>query len=218
MKVRIMLFIAALAVGAAGAQAQTVSDEGGDIVFTDKAGSQKQITTSHLDSDPSLSDDNRRIVFVRRTPGRTIGTGISDADKNELWLALVDGAKAPWRVLAGHAGSFTGPDLMLAGFSCPQFSPDGKRVYFVAETWATSAAIYVLDVETGKTTFLDTASSLEVIGVGKHKGFLIVEETPLTEDRGRISEFWLLDQNGRHIQRIGETEADVAASGLRDER
>ena len=130
--------------------AQSVSAVNGNIVFTDNRGSTKLVTAGHSDSDPSLSFDGRQIVFVRHTANNT---GI-EADWTELWIAHVDGTKAASRVLVGHDGDFTPcPTMLLAEFSKPQFSPDGQRIYFISAAWATSAAIDVLDLRTGKSSW-----------------------------------------------------------------
>lgn len=131
-------------------------------------------------------------------------------DENELWVAHVDNHERPKRVLVGRAGGFTiGPGLVLAGFGDPQFSPDGKRVYFTSDAWATAAAIQMLDLITGATKFLFPGLEVDVIRAGRYKGFLIGTKDPITEDRGRITVYWLLDPNGREIKRIGETDSDL---------
>ena len=200
-----------IALGAAPAVPQSVSAEQGNIVFADQSGTSRRLTATHLDSDPSLSFDNRQMVFVRRTPKRTIITALGKVDKNELWISLVDRPEETRRVLEGHPGDYNteSNNMVLAGFATPQFSPDGRRVYFAAETWVTAAAIHMLDLTTGKTRFLFPGLGLEVIRKGKYKGFLIGTKDPITENRGRIEVYWLLDPDGSEVRRIGETEADV---------
>jgi Tol biopolymer transport system component len=189
---------------------QSVSAVDGDIIFADQNRASRRITATHLDSDPSLSFDGSQVVFVRRTPNRTIDTGLGDVDENELWIARVDRIEQPRRVLAGHPGDFApGPNIVLAGFATPQFSPDGRRIYFKATTWATAGAIHMLDVTTGKTRFLFPGLRVEVIRAGKYRGFLIGTKDPITEDRGRIVVYWLLDPDGKEVRRLGETEADL---------
>jgi len=182
--------------------AESVSAVNGNVVFTDNRGTTKQITAGHSDSDPSLSLDGRQIVFVRHTANNT---GI-ETDWTELWIAHLDGTEAPSRVLVGHTGDLTpGPTMLLAGFSKPQFSPDGQRVYFISAGWATSSAIHVLDVRTGKSTFLFAGLDVDVIQHGPYSGFLIGTTDPLTKS-GRIIVYWLLDAGGRRVRRIAESD------------
>ena len=189
--------------------AQSVYTVDENVFFRSAADSITQITSEHLDSDPSLSFDHKQIVFVRRTPDYLIDTGLGATDVNELWIAPSDGSKLPRRVLRGRAGSFEATErLTLAALGKPQFSPDGNRVYFTAGIWATSSAIEVLDLNTAVTRFLFPGLDVEVIHDGKYNGFLIGTKDPIT-DRGRIIVYWLFDSNGKEIKRIGENESDL---------
>jgi dipeptidyl aminopeptidase/acylaminoacyl peptidase len=127
-------------------QSQTVSGERGNIIYKDKGGRVVQVTSLGLDSDPEISKDGKWIVFVRRTPSLKIGTGLGDTDDNEIWVAGVSRGDQAKRVLVGHSGGFTvGENMVLGGFSRPQFSPDGGRIYFIAQVWATASSIRVLE-------------------------------------------------------------------------
>ena len=203
-------FTALLFVTATIGYPQSVSARNGHIFFTDQNGVEKPITNGNLDSQPSLSFDKRQIVFVRKTPGQTAETSSGDIDKTELWIAPVDGSKEPKRVLTG-GGFVKGHNLniVISGFINPQFSPDSTRIYFEANAWVTAAAIMMLNVPTGNTKLLFPGLGFEVIETGKYRGFLIGIKDPITEDRGRIMVYWLLDPNGKEVTRIGEDESDL---------
>src|SRR5947207_2662986 len=112
------LVLALLGVMSAPMFAQSVSAKEGNIYFRSVSGRTLQITSSGLDSDPSLSADKRLVVFVRRTPALRIDTGIGETDENELWVGDTSGKPEPRRVLVGHAGRFkVDQNLVLAGFS-----------------------------------------------------------------------------------------------------
>ena len=83
---------------------QTVSEVRGNIVFTDVDGRSREITSGHLDSQPSLCSDNPNLVFVRSTPNRKTDTGLGNIELTEIWIAQTDGNKSPKGVLSGHAG------------------------------------------------------------------------------------------------------------------
>jgi hypothetical protein len=190
---------------------QRVSDVQSNIVFTDSNGRTSEITSAHLDSEPNLCSDNRKVVFVRSTPSRKADTRLRDMELSEIWIAQTDRKQPPRRVFVGHAGGFVpGPKMVIAGLGGPQFSPDCQRVYFSAATWATSAAFHVLDLKTGEAKFLYAGLGIEVVQTGKYKGFLLGTKDPITEDRGRTTVYWLLDADGNEVKRIGETEADLA--------
>jgi hypothetical protein len=189
---------------------QTVGEVDGRITFTDARGRSSEITSGHSDSQPNLCAGHQTVVFVRSTQNRKTDTGLGDMELSEIWIAQVDRRQPPRLVLVGHPGNFTpGPDMVMAGFSRPQFSPDCQRVYFLAETWATSAAVHVLNLSTGKTRFLYPGLDVEVVSTGKYKGYLIGTKDPIIEDRGRTTVYWLLDADGNEVKRIGETEADL---------
>jgi hypothetical protein len=194
-----------------GVFGQTVSIKDGNVVFSAKDGSTVLITSLGLDSDPELSVDRRLIVFVRRTPGMTIATGLSETDKNELWVGDVFGKQVPRRVLTGHAGEFEVSDrLVLAGFSHPQFSPDSKRIYFVTETWATGSTVRMLDVDSGVVRLLYRGEGVEVMKSGKYAGYIIaLKAIPHAFPPPHIFRYWLLDQNGKDVAEIGDKESDV---------
>jgi hypothetical protein len=190
-----------VAFAVAAASAQSVSERNGRIFFADQNGVEKPITNGNLDSQPYLSFNSQKVVFVRRKPSVGAGTGMS-----ELWIAFVDGSKQPQRILSGEnyiEGS------IAPGFQNPKFSPEATRVYFEANGWATAAAIKVLDVATGKTKLLFAGLGVDVIRTGQYRGFLIGIKDPITQDRGRIMVYWLLDPNGKEVMRIGETDSDL---------
>jgi hypothetical protein len=186
---------------------QTVSIRDGNVFFKPKAGSTIQITSSGLDSDPSLSVNERLVVFVRRTPSFKIWTALEETDKNEIWVASVSTEPEPRRILVGHAAVNGGPDL--AGFSSPQFSLDAKRIYFVAELAATGNSVRALDLATGKVEFLYRGESVEVVKSGPYAGYLIgLKAIPHAFAPPHILRYWLLDRNGKDVAEIGE-ESDV---------
>ncbi|MGD1095258.1 MAG: hypothetical protein ABSB35_25110 [Bryobacteraceae bacterium] len=201
-KIRLVVFLISI-VFTALSFSQTVSEKEGNIYFTGKDGHTVQITSSALDSDPNLSLDQRLVVFVRRTPSLTIDTGLGEADKNELWVAETSGKEGAHRVLVGHAGGFKSDEsLVLAGFSSPQFSPDAKRIYFEAQTWATQASFRMVDVGSGRVSFLYAGLGLEVLQTGQYAGYLIALKN-IPSVMGRIFRYWLLDQDGKDVGEIG---------------
>jgi hypothetical protein len=191
--------------------AQSVSAKDGNIYFTREDGRTLQITVSGLDSDPHVSSDQSLVVFVRRTPSLRIDTGLGETDENELWIAETSDIPAPRRVLVGHAGSFqVNPNLVLAGFSSPQFSPDSKQIYFEAQTWATSSSFRVLDLNSGNVRYLYNGGGIEVLQKGKYAGFLIALKEIPSVTPGRVFRYWLLDPDGKDIGEIGENKSMVS--------
>jgi hypothetical protein len=179
---------------------QTVVVKDGNVTYVTKDGRNTQITSAGLDSDARLSLDQKLVVFVRRTPTLKIDTGTGEADLNELWIADTAGKEPPKRVLTGHSGGFTiGDNLVLAGFRQPQFSPDGTRIYFAAQTWATTDSFRMLDLNAGRVHFLFAGYSLEVLKTGHYAGPLRSLDTGFwtqTERKlGRLAKAQILLKN-----------------------
>jgi hypothetical protein len=204
----LLLGLSLIATGSAFAQTASVKD--GNVFFVAKDNTSRQLTFSGLDSEPSLSFGGDQVVFVRRTPDLKIDTGVPGPGRdfyqidNELWIVSTMGAAPPRRILRGHAGTFTiGPQLVLAGFSSPHFSLDGKLVFFEAATWATDAAIYSVDVASGSPKMLYVGVGFEVIRIGKYKGYLIGFKN-IPEAPTHAHAYWLLDPDGKLLHQIGD--------------
>ena len=132
----------------AEANAQRVWIQNGNVCVSN-GGESKTLTTSGRDSEPVLSPDGKWIVFVRTIPSKKISTGLGDADATELWQIRADGKEPIVLVRPKDSGKM---ENLLAGFSKPQFSTNGRLVYFLSEAWATSGALHVVDT-TNKGTF-----------------------------------------------------------------
>src|SRR6185503_10830060 len=111
-----------------------------------------------------------------------------------LWVANTSGTEIPRRILVGRSGTFeSNNSLVLAGFGQPQFSLDGRRVYFASTAWATDGAVWMLDLKSGKATFLYVGSSIEVVQSGTYAGYLIAHKQIPRVVTGRMWRYWLLD-------------------------
>ena len=120
----------------------TVDERGGNIYFIAKDGHTIQLTSSGLDSSPSLSRDNRLVVFLREKYVVGIVHSQREVSDKELWIASTSREQASRKLLVGNPG--------LGEFRRPQFSLDGKRVCFEARSWATDYSMWVVEVATRK--------------------------------------------------------------------
>jgi dipeptidyl aminopeptidase/acylaminoacyl peptidase len=194
--------ILALAFSSASSRAQSVLAKDGNVIIKERSGQTKKLTTLGRDSQPGLSPDRRRIVFVRSTPGKTVQTSLNDTEATELWLVDSDGSH-PELLLAGSQDK--DPQKSLADFSSPQFSPDGRRIYFMSVGWVTSGAVHVVDIQSKRQSFVSPGNTLEVIQKGKYRGYLIVQEHKYFYGAkvGSYDHYWLLTPNGREIRHLG---------------
>ena len=190
------------------AHAQTVTIEGGNVFFkADSSKSAVQLTTSGKDEQATLASDGQMAAFVRRMPGKTVETALGPTEATELWRIRVDGTEAK-RIVAGRSAAKM--DSVLAGFRDPQFSSDGKRIYFLSAAWVTSAAVHVVDVKTGAEHFVCPGNSLEVLRQGHYAGHLLVSQHRYFLAGGSYDWIWLFTPDGREVGPVADSEnADV---------
>ena len=127
---------------------QTVEERGGNIYFTGKNGAIIQLTSSALDTSPSLSTDNRFVVFLREKYTVSVFLSRGEVRDKELWIADTSRKKPPRQLLVGNAG--------LGEFRRPEFSADGKQICFEARSWAADYSIWLLEVTTRRVSRTET--------------------------------------------------------------
>jgi len=181
---------------AAQSYAQQVSVQNGNVILAGKT-----LTNSGHDSEPVLSPDKKWIAFVRTIPGKKISTGTGEADATELWQIRADGKELTALVRPKGGDKM---QSILAGFSKPQFSSNGKLVYFLSEAWTTSGALHVVDTTNGKEHFVCPAAEFEVILSGEYRDDLLVQQHRYFIGGGSFDWFWLLKPDGKEVGPVGE--------------
>lgn len=174
--------------------------EGDVYVQISPEGSSRQLTSSGRDRDATVSPNGDLVAFVRSTPDHLVETATGESEATEIWTIRVDGTDARKRV---EGTPWATPETSLSGLRNPQFSPDGRLVYFLSMAWVTSAAIHVLDLETGKERFLSAGNTLEVIPKGVYAGHLIVDQHRYFLGGGSYDWFWLIAPDGQVLGPIG---------------
>ena len=186
-----LLTLAALLVAAAPSAAQTVSIDRGNVVLTRPGARPTQLTCGGRDREPVLSPDRRRVAFIR---GREYA--------GEPWIVDVAGG-APRRLVAARASDE--PRENLTDFGSPQFSPDGRTVYFTTDAWVTSGAIHAVNLATGRVRFVCPGNSLQVVPRGRYAGHLMVGQHRYYIGGGSYDWVWLVTPEGRDVGPIGES-------------
>lgn len=185
------LALAALLLAPASAAAQTVGIDRGNVVLTRPGAAPLRLTTGGRDRDPALSPGGRRVAFVR-----------GDTTASEMWIVDVGGGPARRLVAARPADE---PRANLTRFASPQFSPDGRTVYFLTEAWVTSGAVHAVDVATGRVRYVCPGNSLRVVPRGEYAGRLMVEQHRYFVGGGSYDWVWLVTPAGRNVGPIGES-------------
>jgi len=188
---------------------QSVSVQNGNIFITERGVTSRAITDSGKDSEPSLSVDGKRVVFLRAIE-EAEGVGVPRVVVNELWTATE--MESPKRV---YSGLIVLPDgTKSKGFSHPRFSPDNQRIYFLVDYSATYPALCKLDIGSAQAQFLSPAVDFAVLQAGSHKGFIVAAIRSLSEpdtggDRFPIYPYYLLRPDGSRESRIADEDARI---------
>jgi hypothetical protein len=132
----------------------------------------------------------------RAIPSKKISTGLGDADATELWQIRADG-KEPEPIVLVRPKDSGKMENVLAGFSKPQFSTNGRLVYFLSEAWATPGALHVVDTTNTKEHFVCPALEFEVVPSGEYRDCLLVAQHRYFIGGGSYNWFWLLRPDGK---------------------
>ncbi|HST29309.1 MAG TPA: hypothetical protein VLK27_00550 [Chthoniobacterales bacterium] len=194
------------------AHAQRVLIRDGNVCIV-SGGETKKLTSSGQDSEPVLAGDGKWIVFIRTLPGKTIPTGSGASNETQLWQIRADG-KEPTCLVRSKAGDKM--ETVLAGFSKPQFSTNGKLVYFLSEAWTTSGALHVVDTTNSKEHFVCPAAEFEVVPSGEYKDHLLVQQHRYFIGGGSYDWYWLLKPDGKEVGPVGEDTENFKTTYLKE--
>ncbi len=154
-----------------------------------------------------VSHDGKAMAFIPSVVGQ----------HRVLWVANIDGSNARQVVDLANSRATTleGTTDLIASdalFS-PSFSADGRLLYFQTDGWATSLALYSVNLRTGAIAFVTDANGYEVISECRDAslvGSLVTyrhsySEMPLSA----VDWYFLHDKNGKRRGVIGPTEENV---------
>lgn len=147
-----------------------VAEQNGNIIYYDRLGNEHPLTQGGGFVQPRLSPDGKIAVFIKIVKEGEPG---NDEARTSLWLADVRTGKS-WQLLASSPSNEMTANL--AAMWKPQFSPDGKVVYVMAEAWVTSSAIHGIDIASGRHRFIIDGELLNVETTGKYPGYLLVRK------------------------------------------
>lgn len=176
-----------------------VRERDGNIFFVGVGGVSRQLTFIHADKSPIISSDGRKVVYLRAKPKKAGG---DVEQENEIWLSDISGKYAQ-RLLDVRPQDDV--EKNLSQFNSLAFSTDGKLLYFLSAAWATSNALHVLDLKTGKEHFVTDADDVLVVGKGRYAGHLVVQKHKYFEQGGSYDCYWLVTAEGKEIKLVGDT-------------
>ena len=143
----------------------------GNLIARDAQGRDATITTGATDDAPALSPDGMTVAFRRYRATSLEGS-------HDLYLISVTGGEP--EILVPEAASSDPEPLgvSLHWLGPPEFSVDGKRVFFNVEN-GRLGAVCAVDLGTRKVSWILTALEYELIHKGPYRGhfFAIRRET-----------------------------------------
>jgi hypothetical protein len=174
-----------------------------NIVYTDANGVEKPLTASGVNTEPSLSSDKSSVVFLREP----------NQEEKEIWAIGTDGSGL--RLLFRGSVRWNSHVYPSSSLRLPQWSTDGKAVYFVTDFTATSGALWRLDLATSKAAvMIPDAVMYGVIQTGRYRGFLVANQRALSKadsdgSRYPAYPFFLYTARGEKVQPIGDETEDL---------
>lgn len=165
----------------------------------------KHQTSSVSDSGVSQISAGGNFTFIIRDNGKPLdmGSGNGDTTNNELWLK--NDATGKKRLLVTCKDE-KNVENEVCNIGNPRFSLDRSKVYFESSAWATSDAIHVVDLKTGKEKFLCPGNGLKVIKFGKFKGDFITTMHKYygPPNYGSYDHNFVVDENGKELLDLGD--------------
>jgi hypothetical protein len=149
------------------------------------------------------SRDGKWLTFVRDTGELKVQYAGDPYRSTELWIVSTnDGHER--RLLTHQPEVFLpGAGGALMGFMEPQFSPDHRLVYFQAPAWATSLAVYSIDIATLQARFISDANCLLIVPAGKHQGQLLASRHKYKPLPGGAFDWCgFMDSHGRELATV----------------
>lgn len=186
-------------------RAESVLVHSGNVFLKSNNGKELQLTRTGHDSQPTLSENGKWVVFVREIPGKLDKRTptVTEIFANELWLVSTDGKTANRLVEYGRLSSKSGA---ISAIGQPQFFPDNRRIAFTAAWSVVEGSVHIFDLKTKKIQFISAGNSVEVVPMGQYKNHLIVQRHKYFLPGGSYDWYWLLNTTGAEIGAIGDEE------------
>lgn len=205
----------------------------GNIFISYENGKEKQVTFSGLDDQPSLSSNLKKIVFLRNIPGKVYTKnlvsdnlnnlnlpGLVDNDENGDYLVFKQIILLDINDLSEknifesgiikdkyikNGNPFTNIFDVISFINNPLFSEDGSKIYFSSVAWATSRAIFSIDINTEQLSYITDGNSLDIITEGKYIGNILVNKHKYFKDTyGSYDHYFVIDRDGNEIKDVGD--------------
>ncbi len=174
---------------------KTCEVDHGNIVLEDN-GKRTTLTNSGLDSDPSITLDDRKVVFARSDalePFRRSIYQVDIASKVETLL---------------YAGSAMIKGLEDVPLGDPALDAAGETLYAVADTGVTFGRLVAIDLRTKAAREITDAVYFGIIRSGPNAGRLLVSRRRMDILGFPYNVYWLYSPDGRDLGMAGPDQLD----------
>ncbi|MFX1716736.1 TolB family protein [Paraburkholderia sp. A1RO-5L] len=193
--------LVALSLGA-GAHAQSVVVQYGNLVYQNASGATEVLTETGADGNPVISPDGSMIAFTRLRSGEQEDSDIAGSGPlRDVYVMRLSDRAVTKIVSAAHSQK---PEGELSGINSLVFSPDGSTLYFNTAAWVTSAAIHAVSVQGGRERFVTDGNGVAVVKRGKYTGFLLTSQHRYMDGHGSWNPYVLVSPSGKQIKVLGE--------------
>lgn len=189
------------------APGQSVETKSGNIFFTSRRGDIRQLTFSGMDSDPRLSINENKVIFVRKT---TIPAGFVEPTdmhptRTQICIVSSSGNDNP-RVI--YDGIIIIGKTRYTTFYEPALTVDERGVYLLIHYSVVEFGLVKLDLARGHARMISRALDWHFVISGNYAGCLVVQKRKTYPD-GISTLFWLLSPDGKEIGYVGQSEAEA---------
>jgi|GEM_PF-5688592 len=163
-----------------------VFEKDGNIFCQNDKGEDEQLTFTGIDSYPTLARDTNLIAFVRKIPRETPITSEEYDYIDQIWLMDYNNDSLSKLFEETH-------NSLECGYGQLLFGLENKDLYFMAAKWATSRAIYKINISSRNIDFVTDSNHLELVKRGKFKGCLITRKHDylFSIEKGSFDWYWI---------------------------
>ena len=200
---------------AQGADAVKVFEKNGNIYYLKNGKTNIQLTMSGQDRAPLLSPGGKTVAFIRKSKEKAYLVVGAEEDytpegllADQLWIVDLDTkqeklvAKDKSPIPGAMKGDGVTEQLrrMIQHIDNGlQFSPHGKKIYFITSAWVTSGAVHCINIDGTEEHFVTDGNTLLVVDRGRYKGNLIVNKHKYFLLGGSYDWYWMVTPEGKEV-------------------
>jgi hypothetical protein len=128
---------------------------------------------------------------------------VYDFNSKEKSLLVKSGKLKDLKIINVNENNFPFDEIL--NLSMATFSNDSKYFYFFSQAWATSGAVFSINLENREISFITDSNYVEVIRSGEFKDMLITNHHRYYKGGGSYDFYYITDPvTGRDIKEIGQ--------------